>query len=454
MRVQERLKQYIEGEIAAGNLHPGDRLPSLRNLTEILGGSYVTMRSAMEKLRKEHVVVVNNTGSYLSGTNKIRVRLNIIGSDLSIESMKRLLNKHLANTELYLDLDIHENGEIQTLAHLKKIRNSYSAALTIDSAIHSSDDHLPAASLKEFSDYWKHLSRLKISEGRNFEFALPFINGTAAMGVNTKLMEKIGFDFRKITSDFEWWEEYVEKCRYHNLPPSILHWDRKHLFLITSFFRLLLSLCSYSPEKYFGKEPLFRTPGGRRFLKILSDVKFVESPLPASTGFFRNETPFLFHIGTWISVQNKNPAYPGIAVDSLEVIPYRNKNGSVCYLKNCTVLEAWFRETLVREERKRVWNLMKIMTSRDFQLDYCRETGQISSLKDIYPTEYYWNRDGRWNAFFPNPEDGLLWQHQLFNRNITGILSTLLEMYVFDHADADTILTQMDLKKSFPKINK
>ena len=51
MRVLERLKRYIEDEIAAGNLHPGDRLPSLRSRTEILGGSYVTMRSAMEKLR-------------------------------------------------------------------------------------------------------------------------------------------------------------------------------------------------------------------------------------------------------------------------------------------------------------------------------------------------------------------------------------------------------------------
>ena len=137
MRVQERLKRYIENEIAAGNLHPGDRLPSLRSLSELLGGSYVTMRSAMEKLRKEHVVVVNNTGSYLSGTNKIRIRLNIIGSDLSVEAMRRLLNKHLANTELYLDLDIHENGEIQTLEHLKKIQSSYSAVLTIDSPIHS-----------------------------------------------------------------------------------------------------------------------------------------------------------------------------------------------------------------------------------------------------------------------------------------------------------------------------
>ena len=454
MRVQERLKRYIENEIAAGNLHPGDRLPSLRSLSELLGGSYVTMRSAMEKLQKEHVVVVNNTGSYLSGTNKIRIRLNIIGSDLSVEAMRRLLNKHLANTELYLDLDIHENGEIQTLEHLKKIQSSYSAVLTIDSPIHSSDDHLPAASLKEFPDYEQHLSGLKIPEGRNFEFALPFINETMAMGINTNLMEKIGFDHRKITSDFDWWEEYVEKCRCHNLPPSILHWDRKHLFLITIFFNLLLSLCSYSPEKYFGKEPLFRTPGGRRFLKILSDIRFVESSLPASTGFFRNETPFLFQIGSWITIQNNNSAYPGIAIDSLKVIPYRKKKGRNICLQSCSILEIWFRETLVREERKRVWNLMKIMTSRDFQLDYCRETGRISSLRDIYPTEYYWNRNGRWNAFFPDPEDQILYQQQLFNRNISGIISTLLEMYVFDHADTEAILTQLDLKKSFPKINK
>lgn len=454
MRVLERLKRYIEDEIAAGNLHPGDRLPSLRSLTEILGGSYVTMRSAMEKLRNEHVVEVNNTGTYLSGTNKIKVRLNIIGSDLSIDSMRRLLNKHLANTELYLELDIHENGEIKTLELLKEIRNNYSATLTIDSTLHSSDDHLPAASLKEFPDYEQHLSELKTPEGRNFEFSLPFINGTAVMAVNRKLMEKIGFDYRKITSDFEWWEEYVEKCRRSSLPPSILHWDRKHLFLLTSFFRLLLSLCSYSPEKYFGTEPLFRTAEGRRFLKILSDIQFVESPLPASTGFFRNETPFLFQIGSWISIQNNNPAYPGVGVDSLEVIPYRTGSGKGLYLQNCSILEAWFRETLVAEERKRVWKLMKIMTSRDFQLDYCRETGQTSSLRDIYPTEYYWNRDGRWGAFFPNENDEILWQHQLFNRNITGILSTLLEMYVFDHADTDAILTQLDLKKSFPKINK
>jgi len=286
MRVLERLRKYIKDEIAAGNLHPGDRLPSLRSLTEILGGSYVTMHSAMEKLQKEHIVEVNNTGTYLSGTNKIRVRLNIIGSDLSIDTMRRLLNKHLANTELYLEVDIHENGEIRTLDLLEEIQRDCSAALTIASAIHSSDDHLPSASLKEFPDYEEHLAKLKTPEGRNFEFALPFINGAAVMGINAELMDKIGFDIRKITLDFGWWEEYAEKCRRHNLPPAILHWDRKHLFLCTLFQSLLVALCKYTPEKYHGKLPLFDTAEGRRFLKILSDVEFVESPLPASTGFF------------------------------------------------------------------------------------------------------------------------------------------------------------------------
>jgi len=454
MRVIEKLRTYIGKEIGAGRLHPGDRLPSLRSLTGILGGSYVTMHSAMEKLGAEGIVEVRNTGTYLSGTNRIRVLVNYPGSDLPRNIMIAMLKKHLVNTELYLDLEVRGNGEIRSLEDLQKIEKNYSACVTVGSPVHSRDDHLPAANLKEFSDYAEHFKTLAFPSSPDCGCRLPFSFASECMGINRSLMEKIGFDWSKIDSSFHWWEEYVGKCRKAKLPPSVICWDRKQLFFLSPILHPVLSFCGFSREKIHGKEPCFNTPGGRRLLEIMDQVSFAESQLPLGTAFFRNETPFIFQIGSWLSMQNNNPDYPDVTVDSPEIIPYRDKTGKSLFVYGPNVIEAWFRKDLVFEERKRVWKLIKIMTGREFQLDYCGKTGMISPVKDIYPTEYYWNRDGRWNAFFPGENDTLIDRNLLFNRNIYGILSTILESHFFDGVVSETVLRLLDLKKMFPKRNK
>ena len=453
MRVIERLRNYIETEIEAGNLHSGGRLPSLRTLTEILGGSYVTMQNAMEKLEKERIVEVKNTGTYLSGNNSIRVFVSYPGSDLPKETLSAMLRKHLANAELYLDIEVHENGEIRSLEDLKKIESSCSACITIDSALRSDDDHLPAADLRELPDYEKHLATLINFPVPDRGTQLPFIYSPACMGINRNLMKKIGFDYSKIDASFDWWEEYTGKCRKAGLPASVIHWDRKHLFLQSSLLYLIVSLCGFSEDKIHGSTPYFNTPAGRRMMKILDQVEFRESPCP-SMSYFHNETPFLFQLGSWFSVQNNNPDHPEVTVDSPEAIPYRGKDGKALFINNRNSLEIWFHKNLVFEERKRIWKLVKIMTGRDFQLDYCGKTGMVSCVRDIYPTEYYWNRDGRWSSFFPCGNDTVIDRTLLFNRNIHGILSTLLEAHFFDGVPSETVLRLLDLKKMFPKRNK
>jgi len=95
---------------------------------------------------------------------------------------------------------------------------------------------------------------------------------------------------------------------------------------------------------------------------------------------------------------------------------------------------------------------MKIMTSREFQLDYCGKSGLISSVKDIYPTEYYWNRDGKWNAFFPKEGDLLTRQYSFFRKEIASAISAILELYLSGKIEVDEAAERMDQKKEFPKL--
>lgn len=93
------------------------------------------------------------------------------------------------------------------------------------------------------------------------------------------------------------------------------------------------------------------------------------------------------------------------------------------------------------------------MTSRDFQIDYCNRTGFISAVKDVLPTEYYWNRDGRWNDFFFDENDLTVPCDAMFDTAVLASLSTILEFYIDGRIDLDEAAKLMDLKKEFPKFN-
>ncbi len=63
MNVRERsrevcksLRRYVMGRIASGQLRPGDKLPTERELVEIFGGGRSTVRRALESLEREGLI--------------------------------------------------------------------------------------------------------------------------------------------------------------------------------------------------------------------------------------------------------------------------------------------------------------------------------------------------------------------------------------------------------------
>lgn len=453
MKGLEKLRKFITRERECGNLHPGGRLPSLRKLTEIVDCSYVTVQTAMNQLEKEKIVEKRGAGIFLSGANRIKVRVNIIETDLSVREMEMLLKKHLANTELYLDLDIHGYGEIKTVSSIEDMERSYSAIVSISAYGSRRSEDFQADKLSDFPGYRKHLTALNCRGMKNTDRGLPFIQTFGAMGINRNLMDKIGFDYRKRMTGFKWWEEYTALCRKQGIVPASRHRNRKYFTLLSEYLYLLLSVCGYSKEKIMGKEPYFNTPQGKRFLEIVAGVKYIDAENSMVQDFYRNQVPLAFNIGSWIAVQNHSPQYPYIKVDSLDIMPYSGEDGRRIFISNPRILEASFRKGLSEIEKRRVWELMKLMTSRDFQLDYCNKTGFLAAVKDILPFEYYWNRTGQFNSFFPEDDDILIASDDLFNRTAITALSTILEMYAYHEVKLETAAALMDLKKEFPKLN-
>ncbi len=452
MRIASQLRKYIQTEIDRGRLHPGDRLPPLRSLAEILGTSYVSVHTAMDKLQKESMVETSKRGTFLSGTNRLKVRLNIAGSDISPQNMRLLLNKHLANTELYLDLDIHAWGEIKSINDSKEIKKNYPAIISILRHGDNREDYPQPSDLSKFSDFKKHLATLNVPDDINFDYALPFYSESNQLGVNRKLMKQIGFDPGKIKNGFGWWPEYLEKCRQSNIMPLACHWERKHLYLLNGFINLLCAICGFSEEKFNGNAPFFNTREGKYFLEILKELAIFEDERPGWTEFFHNRTPLVLGIGPWITTQNNSPEYPDIRVAELDIIPYEMSDGRKCCVYGLNQLEASFREDLVPVERKRIWELMKIMTSRDFQLDFCGKRGALSVVKDVYPAEHYWNRTGEWNAFFPSNDDLIILKDKLFKKEVISALSTIIELYIDGKIGIEETAVLMDQKKEFPKL--
>lgn len=63
-----RVAQAIEGQITAGELHRGDKLPAERDLAIEYGVAYNTVRRAMEELRERGLVEsVWGKGTFVTG---------------------------------------------------------------------------------------------------------------------------------------------------------------------------------------------------------------------------------------------------------------------------------------------------------------------------------------------------------------------------------------------------
>jgi hypothetical protein len=133
--------------------------------------------------------------------------------------------------------------------------------------------------------------------------------------------------------------------------------------------------------------------------------------------------------------------------DELKIIPYMH-NGRIMYYFRQTTLSTYTREYLSDGEKHRLWELVKLILSRQFQLEMTDRLGIISVRRDIGPRDYSWNTRPDFNYFIPQP-GGLVIKGNIIKDYIIFVFSTLIEQAVFFGADPGQILELCDRKLEF-----
>lgn len=441
MRAIDRLRKYITREKESGNLHPGVRLPSYGKLAELCGASYVTIHSAMSQLQREGLInIEHGNGTYLSGGSSLKVRLRFSYKQISPKDMDMLLKRHLKCAGLKFEFEFYSLWE--------PLPNEEDA-ITIEILGKTGLRDWRSADFSNMENYKKLLRELELPEAVSPGEPIPFAMTTYQMGVNSNLFSLAGVELPEMTGDFPWWDKYADGCKKAGFAPASVIWNDSTVTSFDKFYGLLLALNHGRYENFSGNIPLFNTQLGQKFLKILENTLFShnkpENPDPRT--FAQNGAGAHFKIGSWISVQNNNSDLNRFNVDGLQLIPY-SINKQRIFPVLVTYLYSSLPPEIGVEERSRVWSLIQLMLSREFQRDYCGISGTLSSRSDFGANDYSWNNEAMWGSFIPTSKDIKIYEHHLFSPRVNAAMTTLIDAWKIGNADSDFILQRMDSKKA------
>lgn len=75
LSLYEQIQSQIKSQILAGDIKPGEMLPSIRNLAKEIKVSIITTKRAYEELEKEGFLeTVQGKGTFISNKNKERMK--------------------------------------------------------------------------------------------------------------------------------------------------------------------------------------------------------------------------------------------------------------------------------------------------------------------------------------------------------------------------------------------
>ena len=126
------------------------------------------------------------------------------------------------------------------------------------------------------------------------------------------------------------------------------------------------------------------------------------------------------------------------------VVPYLMGDRKICNLE-LSGLMTFVPPDISPDERRRLWELLKILISREFQIRLAGLSGMVSVRNDIGPGDHPWNQRPDYAAFFPAPGDVEIYNN-VFDPRVVAALSTLCEQFEDYGADASHILKDMDEK--------
>lgn len=432
MTTVDKLREYIKTEWHAGNLRSGDRLPSLSVLAKICGASYVTTREAMSKLAWEGLVrVENGNGCYLALDDTLPVLLRFPYEMLLPEKMIRLIDTHLTSTGLCFSFEC---------ASIFTPRRECNKSAIIEIG---GEPGLPCADLSDMSGYDEVLSALGKPANHYPGMDFPFVFSSFQMGVNTAFFRRAGVPIPKMTGNFSWWDKYVKGCRKAGITPASAIWNNNNLFGFNAFSGLVAALNEGAYRNTSAK--WFSDVLGSKLFEVLFNVHFFNDNLiDLPDSFYTGKAGVDFHVGSWISVQNQASHRPDVQIPNLKMIAFSAGEQRLLPMAHSS-LRVLLPEKYPTENRNRIWELIRIMLSKKFRLEFCNESGQISEGADISPEDYAWYQP-EWKGFFPQPSDICFSDDLFFPPTTISALSMAIELWKFASADSKSTRRHMDAK--------
>ena len=113
MKNIDRIRKYIVTRREQGILMPGDKLPSYKAMMEMFDISYLTVSSIINKLAEEGLVETRRgQGSYIAGSGRLKVLINIHPTTISFADMRKLVRPMVGRPRPYdgLPLDVYRHG--------------------------------------------------------------------------------------------------------------------------------------------------------------------------------------------------------------------------------------------------------------------------------------------------------------------------------------------------------
>jgi DNA-binding transcriptional regulator YhcF (GntR family) len=438
LKVIDKIRNYINEQKNAGLLDAGDKLPPYRELTAMFKGSIQTVRSALAKLEIEGLVEsVNGVGCFVNGKHPLSVAVTgFPKTTISHDKLQQLLDRYIKQSGLHIKVKVIPLTETSVEA----VKN-YPAVL--DLGKHLFDRTL--VDFNEFSDYADVIAELQDFPCDMFGSSIPFFYFTHHIGVHRQTLKTIGMQAENITADFSWWSHYVSSCKQHNIVPASIYWpDDKYgmfRFIDNLFFSLKINidhLDGYIASMF--KLPMFDGSAGRQLLQIINDCPFSED---AETSFFTKQEGMDFKIGSWINIFNERRDKE--LVDKIDIVAYRHGNKKI-HTISARQLQLHLLPSVNVDEKERLWALVKLMISKDFQKEFCALSGALSVRNDFLAEDYFWsNNVNMKEMFLPSSEDIILYE-DIFPLPYITVLTTMIELFKQKQLSADAALAMMDKK--------
>jgi ABC-type glycerol-3-phosphate transport system substrate-binding protein len=376
----------------------------------------------------------------MSGAKPPEVELILSTASFPRQEMEVLLAEFCDCRKLYLNIklrDISEHNE--QVACISSKRAIISQVKFFDNPLFGS-----ILDYSAFPDYQAVYEQMKTLPVLNRNIFLPFSLFPIQMAVNRRIFKRIGFSMEHLNQDFSWWDDYVRICHRHDIHPAAKYWPFHSLWCFEKYLPLFFSLrCQETKDpKSIYNIPLFDSDSGKRFLQIVKSYSTFRTSKDNAICFEKGQAGISFNIGSWIAVQHEKRF--GLPAKDFCIIPHIFGNRKICNIE-LSGLMTFVSPDLTPDEKQHIWEFLKILVSREFQIRLAGISGMVSVRKDIAPNAYPWNCREDYKAFFSDSKDVLIYNN-VFNMRVIAALSTLYEQFEAYGADPGHILKDMDEK--------